>query len=192
MLQVVASGHLDEVQELGKLDSAGTPGSSGTVSNSPNHRNEAFVHGCRLVPRRLRFHRRFPLSPPPLGGNAALLTHMPLLSHQPVCAVATTAADSSAGSLVLKERELLGEGAFSRVSEVVQDSSQRTFALKRMTKTAALQCPEHVYCEQWISKNTTNAFCIRQYASFKVRVFQVVVISLYIYIAHTHKTTTAI
>jgi cGMP-dependent protein kinase 2 len=69
---------------------------------------------------------------------------------------------------VLKERELLGEGAFSRVSEVVEDSSQRTFALKRMTKTAALQCPEHVYCEQHISKNTTNAFCIRQYASFKV------------------------
>lgn len=72
---------------------------------------------------------------------------------------------------MLKERELLGEGAFSRVSEVVEDSSQRTFALKRMTKTAALQCPEHVYCEQYISKNTTNAFCIRQYASFKVRVF---------------------
>lgn len=69
---------------------------------------------------------------------------------------------------MLKERELLGEGAFSRVSEVVEDSSQRTFALKRMTKTAALQCPEHVYCEQHISKNTTNAFCIRQYASFKV------------------------
>jgi hypothetical protein len=69
---------------------------------------------------------------------------------------------------VLKERDLLGEGAFSRVSEVIEDNSQRTFALKRMTKTAALQCPEHVYCEQHISKNTTNAFCIRQYASFKV------------------------
>eukprot|EP00882_Tetradesmus_deserticola_P023951 GHRQ01026144.1.p3 GENE.GHRQ01026144.1~~GHRQ01026144.1.p3 ORF type:complete len:103 (-),score=28.11 GHRQ01026144.1:815-1123(-) len=73
------------------------------------------------------------------------------------------------GQLVLKECELLGEGAFSRVSQVTVDSSSRTFALKRMTKTAALQCPEHVYCEQHISKNTTNAFCIRQYASFKVR-----------------------
>jgi cGMP-dependent protein kinase 2 len=72
---------------------------------------------------------------------------------------------------VLKEKDLLGEGAFSRVSEVVEDTSNRTFALKRMTKTAALQCPEHVYCEQHISKNTTNAFCIRQYGSFKVRVF---------------------
>jgi hypothetical protein len=69
---------------------------------------------------------------------------------------------------VLKECELLGEGAFSRVSQVSVESSSRTFALKRMTKTAALQCPEHVYCEQHISKNTTNAFCIRQYASFKV------------------------
>jgi cGMP-dependent protein kinase 2 len=75
----------------------------------------------------------------------------------------------AAGQLVLKECELLGEGAFSRVSQVTVDSSNRTFALKRMTKTAALQCPEHVYCEQHISKNTTNAFCIRQYASFKVR-----------------------
>jgi serine/threonine protein kinase len=36
-----------------------------------------------------------------------------------------------------------------------------------MAKTAALQCPEHVYCEQHISKNAANAFCIRQYASFK-------------------------
>lgn len=77
-------------------------------------------------------------------------------------------AAAGAGNLMLTERELLGEGAFSRVSEVVEDTSNRTFALKRMTKTAALQCPEHVYCEQHISKNTTNAFCIRQYASFKV------------------------
>jgi hypothetical protein len=51
---------------------------------------------------------------------------------------------------------------------ILQEDTNRTFALKRMTKTAALQCPEHVYCEQHISKNTTNAFCIRQYASFKV------------------------
>eukprot|EP00879_Flechtneria_rotunda_P001141 GHRR01001285.1.p1 GENE.GHRR01001285.1~~GHRR01001285.1.p1 ORF type:complete len:510 (+),score=163.14 GHRR01001285.1:1034-2563(+) len=102
LVQVIASGHLDEVQELSKLSSAGG-----------------------------------------------------------------VAASASAGKLVLAERELLGEGAFSRVSEVVEESTQRTFALKRMTKTAALQCPEHVYCEQHISKNTTNAFCIRQYASFK-------------------------
>jgi hypothetical protein len=70
-------------------------------------------------------------------------------------------------TLVLTEKQLLGEGAFSRVSEVEEESTKRCFALKRMTKTAALQCPEHVYCEQHISKNTANGFCIRQYASFK-------------------------
>ena len=75
---------------------------------------------------------------------------------------------SEGGRLLLVEATLLGEGAFSRVSEVKEATTGRTFALKRMTKTAALQCPEHVFCEQHISKNTANAFCIRQYASFKV------------------------
>jgi cGMP-dependent protein kinase 2 len=78
-------------------------------------------------------------------------------------------ADGPEGEgLLLVEAALLGEGAFSRVSEVNEVTTNRTFALKRMNKTAALQCPEHVYCEQHISKNTANAFCIRQYASFKV------------------------
>eukprot|EP00878_Enallax_costatus_P001687 GHUV01001841.1.p1 GENE.GHUV01001841.1~~GHUV01001841.1.p1 ORF type:complete len:745 (+),score=263.55 GHUV01001841.1:565-2799(+) len=86
---------------------------------------------------------------------------------QELTKLSSDGAPNGTGALVLTERELLGEGAFSRVSEVVEDTSNRTFALKRMTKTAALQCPEHVYCEQHISKNTTNAFCIRQYASFK-------------------------
>ena len=75
---------------------------------------------------------------------------------------------SPSEQLLLVEAAILGEGAFSRVSEVTEGSTQRTFALKRMAKKAALQCPEHVYCEQHISKNTANAFCIRQYASFKV------------------------
>ena len=77
-------------------------------------------------------------------------------------------AEAAAAKLSLMEKQLLGEGAFSRVSEVLEESTNRTFALKRMTKTAALQCPEHVYCEQHISKNAANPFCIRQYASFKV------------------------
>jgi len=76
-------------------------------------------------------------------------------------------AEEAAAKLSLMEKQLLGEGAFSRVSEVLEESTNRTFALKRMTKTAALQCPEHVYCEQHISKNAANPFCIRQYASFK-------------------------
>ena len=82
-------------------------------------------------------------------------------------APAAAADPSSSALLTLVEAELLGEGAFSRVSAVTDERSRRIFALKRMAKTAALQCPEHVYCEQRISKNTANAFCIRQYASFK-------------------------
>jgi len=41
-----------------------------------------------------------------------------------------------AGSPVLKltESELLGEGAFSRVSTVTMEGGSRIFALKRMTK----------------------------------------------------------
>lgn len=107
---VVASGHLDEVQELAQ---------GGTKLGSSSH-----------------------------GG-------------------AGEGASPHDESLVLTEAALLGEGAFSRVSEVTEETTNRTFALKRMTKKAALQCPEHVFCEQHISKNTANAFCIRQYASFK-------------------------
>lgn len=77
------------------------------------------------------------------------------------------AGASSNALLVLVETDLLGEGAFSRVSQVEEESTSRQFALKRMTKTAALQCPEHIYCEQQISKNLISNFCIRQYASFK-------------------------
>ncbi len=43
------------------------------------------------------------------------------------------------------------------------------FALKRMAKSAALQCPEHVFCEQHITRNIAHPFCLRQYASFQVR-----------------------
>ena len=41
--------------------------------------------------------------------------------------------------------------------------------MKRMTKSAAMQCPEHVFCEQHITRNMAHPFCIRQYASFQVR-----------------------
>jgi len=36
-----------------------------------------------------------------------------------------------------------------------------------MRKSAVVQCPEHVYCEQAITKNVAHPFCIRQYASFQ-------------------------
>lgn len=75
---------------------------------------------------------------------------------------------SATGPLVLIEGEVLGEGAFSRVCKVTEQTTGRTFAMKRMAKTAAMQCPEHIFDEQYISKNhTTHTFCIRQYASFK-------------------------
>lgn len=39
--------------------------------------------------------------------------------------------------------------------------------MKRMRKSAVVQCPEHVFCEQAITKNVAHPFCIRQYASFQ-------------------------
>ena len=49
-----------------------------------------------------------------------------------------------------------------------EESTGRTYALKRMRKSAVVQCPEHVFCEQAITKNVAHPFCIRQYASFQV------------------------
>ena len=37
-----------------------------------------------------------------------------------------------------------------------------------MTKGSAMQCPEHVYSEQEITRNMAHPFCLRQYASFQV------------------------
>lgn len=49
-----------------------------------------------------------------------------------------------------------------------EESTGRQYALKRMRKSAVVQCPEHVFCEQAITKNVAHPFCIRQYASFQV------------------------
>jgi cGMP-dependent protein kinase 2 len=49
---------------------------------------------------------------------------------------------------VLTEGAVLGGGAFSRVSEVTEESTGNTYAMKRMRKSAVVQCPEHVYFEQ--------------------------------------------
>ena len=35
------------------------------------------------------------------------------------------------------------------------------YAMKRMRKSAVVQCPEHVFCEQAITRNTAHMFCIR-------------------------------
>lgn len=78
-------------------------------------------------------------------------------------------ASGSSVQLVLTEGNVLGGGAFSRVSVVSEQTMGRTYALKRMRKSAVAQCPEHVFCEQTITRNLTHPFCIRQYASFQVR-----------------------
>ena len=48
-----------------------------------------------------------------------------------------------------------------------EESSGRSYAMKRMRKSGVVQCPEHVFCEQAITRNTAHPFCIRQYASFQ-------------------------
>jgi cGMP-dependent protein kinase 2 len=77
-------------------------------------------------------------------------------------------ASAAAAQLVLTEGNVLGGGAFSRVSVVSEQTTGRTYALKRMRKSGVVQCPEHVFCEQTITRNLTHPFCIRQYASFQV------------------------
>jgi cGMP-dependent protein kinase 2 len=69
--------------------------------------------------------------------------------------------------LNLVEGVVLGTGAFSRVSSVAEQGSNRTYALKRVRKTAMMRCPEHVFSEQAITRNLTHPFCIRQYGSFQ-------------------------
>ena len=69
--------------------------------------------------------------------------------------------------LNLVEGVVLGSGAFSRVSVVTEEGSSRTYALKRIRKTAVMRCPEHIYCEQSITRHLTHPFCIRQYGSFQ-------------------------
>lgn len=70
--------------------------------------------------------------------------------------------DQDEPKLELIEGKVLGGGAFSRVSKVMAPSNRREYAMKRMRKTTVLQCPEHVFCEQHITRNTAHPFCIRQ------------------------------
>uniref|UniRef100_A0A7R9VAH7 cGMP-dependent protein kinase n=1 Tax=Chlamydomonas euryale TaxID=1486919 RepID=A0A7R9VAH7_9CHLO len=80
---------------------------------------------------------------------------------------ARAAGAGGAPVLVLLETDLLGEGAFSRVVKCTEEEAGRTFAMKRMTKGSAMQCPEHVFSEQNITRNMAHPFCLRQYASFQ-------------------------
>lgn len=47
----------------------------------------------------------------------------------------------------------------------LEESTGRKYALKCMLKSAVAQCPEHVFCEQLVTRNLAHPFCVRQYAS---------------------------
>eukprot|EP00898_Chlorokybus_atmophyticus_P003976 jgi/Chlat1/457/Chrsp103S00975 len=61
----------------------------------------------------------------------------------------------------------LGTGAFSVVRHVRDIGTNRHYALKRMRKVDLMNCSEHVYCEQAITRITAHPFIIRQYSSFQ-------------------------
>ena len=71
--------------------------------------------------------------------------------------------------LTLIEGGPLGGGAFSRVTLVTCASTGRRYALKKMAKAAVAACPEHVFCEQAVSRAALHAFCVRTYACFQDR-----------------------
>ncbi|KAF5842551.1 kinase-like domain-containing protein, partial [Dunaliella salina] len=69
---------------------------------------------------------------------------------------------------VIIEGQVLGEGAFSRVLQVSEESTGRQFAMKQNKKSACMKCPRHLYQEQHISRcMCLHPFCLRQFASFK-------------------------
>ena len=70
----------------------------------------------------------------------------------------------------LREGDLLGGGASGSVRRVecaVGGGEMKTFALKKMRKCAVMSTPEHIYCEQSITKELKHFACMRQHASFQ-------------------------
>ena len=70
----------------------------------------------------------------------------------------------------LREGDLLGGGASGSVRRVdwaVGGGEMKTFALKKMRKCAVMSTPEHIYCEQSITKELKHFACMRQHASFR-------------------------
>lgn len=76
---------------------------------------------------------------------------------------------SSPVEIVLEEGNLLGGGASGSVRRVdcFMNGGSMTFALKRMRKCAVMSTPEHIYCEQSITKELRHFTCMRQHASFQ-------------------------
>ena len=85
-------------------------------------------------------------------------------------AVAGSGRDGGAGGSIeidLREGKLLGGGASGSVRRVDCLQNGRTFALKRMRKCAVMSTPEHIYCEQNITRELKHFTCMRQHASFQ-------------------------
>lgn len=69
--------------------------------------------------------------------------------------------------IALNEGRLLGGGASSIVVLATEERSGKTFALKRMRKKDVVTTPDHVYCEQAVTRILSHPYCMRQYASFQ-------------------------
>mmetsp|Transcript_3054 Transcript_3054/g.10741 ORF Transcript_3054/g.10741 Transcript_3054/m.10741 type:complete len:729 (-) Transcript_3054:1526-3712(-) len=67
----------------------------------------------------------------------------------------------------LKEGRLLGGGASSTVCLCKDPATNSTYALKRMKKVAVMSTPDHIFCEQAITKTLVHPYCMRQYGSFQ-------------------------
>ena len=73
-------------------------------------------------------------------------------------------------NIELQKGILLGGGASGcvrRVDCVMNSGGMMTFALKQMRKCAVMSTPEHIYCEQSITKELKHFSCMRQHASFQ-------------------------
>ena len=62
----------------------------------------------------------------------------------------------------LNRLNFLGKGAFSTVYRVVHKHTGREYALKRMKMTDVMHCPEHVFCEQHITRVIQHPMIMRQ------------------------------
>ena len=113
---------------------------------------------------------------PWLAATATVTTRRGEKEHASgTCSNATFSAlvtdDGAPVRVVLKEGALLGGGASGSVRTVDcalgAGGVTRRFALKRMLKTNVMSTPEHVYCEQSITKELDHFTCMRQHASFQ-------------------------
>jgi hypothetical protein len=150
---VRARGHLDEVLEMRKggtklgelcLRPPGTVYTAGRACRVPGH-EPCFMGSCLLVLANLPTAASLMLC---LGEVLLASVVVELQSWIFLGLAEDLDFSKETPSLVLTEGAILGGGAFSRVSEVKEETTGNTYAMKRMKKQAVVQCPEHVYFEQ--------------------------------------------